>query len=252
MLEPSRRAPAARRRPARQRRAHYLVRLMGALVVSLLLVLLVVHLPIYSPPERVGWGPAGIGPLTLQAAPAVEEPAAARSPQEEGAPITTFGATERTTDKGKDEPGRQDADSAPAPDPQQTQDEPVPYTRLMARGTALTTQNRLPHVRGGAGMLYLAIGYPEPARRAGIEGRLVLDFVVERDGSTSHIQVIESLHPLCDSAAVAALRETRFVPGRQNGEPVRVHMRLPVEFKLIGYPAEPPGTHAADARGAGG
>lgn len=253
MPEPSRRAPSTRRRPARRRRAHYLIRLMSGMAASLLLLIVLLHLPIYDAPSRVGWGSVGGEFLRLQATPSVDEPAAAPSPQE-GAPIATIGATERVTDEGEDEPGTHQAQNTQKPSDaisQQARDEPIPYARLKARDAMLATQNRLPHVRGGVGTLYLAIGYPEPARRAGIEGQLVLDFIVERDGSTSHVQVVESLHPLCDSAAAAALREVRFVPGRQNGEPVRVHMRLPVRFRLIGIPAETPGTRAADARSTG-
>ena len=65
----------------------------------------------------------------------------------------------------------------------------------------------------------------------GIEGRLVLAFVVEPTGRPSDIEVLHSLHPLCDSAAVDALRKTRFIPGKQNGRVVRVRMRLPVRFR---------------------
>ena len=62
---------------------------------------------------------------------------------------------------------------------------------------------------------------------------VVLAFVVELDGSLSELEVLQSLHPLCDSAAVNALRKTRFIPGRQNGRVVRVRMRLPVRFRLV-------------------
>ena len=90
-----------------------------------------------------------------------------------------------------------------------------------------------PSIIGGLSSLYLNIDYPLEARDQGIQGLTVLMFVVEKDGTTSNIEVMKSLHPACDSAAVAAVRETHFNPGMQDGEKVRVKMRLPVRFKLV-------------------
>lgn len=96
----------------------------------------------------------------------------------------------------------------------------------------------MPDIQGGIGAYYINIEYPEAARNQGIEGRLVLFFVVEPDGRPSNISVGTSLHPLCDSAAVQALRRTLFIPGHHNGKPVRVRMRLPVSFQLLDPVAE--------------
>lgn len=92
---------------------------------------------------------------------------------------------------------------------------------------------QMPQIIGGMGSYYIHIEYPEEAMLAGIEGRLVLSFVVETTGHTTAVEVVERLHPACDSAAVRALRKTRFVPGRQNGDVIPVRMRLPVRFKLV-------------------
>jgi len=91
----------------------------------------------------------------------------------------------------------------------------------------------MPEIRGGLAAYYIHIEYPEEAKMLGIEGRLVLAFVVEPDGSTSDIRIVNSLHPLCDSAAVRALRHTSFIPGQHEGQPRRVRMRLPVRFVLV-------------------
>lgn len=90
-----------------------------------------------------------------------------------------------------------------------------------------------PSIIGGLNSLYLRIRYPKAARDAGIQGRVVLSFIVETDGSTSDIQVLESLHPLCDRAAVEAVAETHFTPAVQHGRRVRVRMHLPIRFVLI-------------------
>ncbi len=62
----------------------------------------------------------------------------------------------------------------------------------------------------------------------------MLRFVVGTDGRARDIVVMQPLHPLCDSAAVRALRQTTFVPGRQDGKRVAVRMQLPVRFRLVG------------------
>jgi protein TonB len=111
--------------------------------------------------------------------------------------------------------------------------------RLQAR-TVLEFAEKAPQVVGGMGSYYINIEYPEEAVEMGIEGQLVLRFVVEPDGTTSDIAVYKSLHPLCDSAAVRALRLTRFAPGEQDGQFVPVRMSLPVRFRLV-----EPGTRTA-------
>ena len=93
--------------------------------------------------------------------------------------------------------------------------------------------DEMPQIRGGLNSYYLNIKYPEEAEVLGIEGRLMMRFVVEPDGSTSNIEVLQSLHPLCDSAAVNALRHTAFIPGILNGRAERVRMQLPVKFMLV-------------------
>lgn len=91
----------------------------------------------------------------------------------------------------------------------------------------------MPEIPGGIGAYYILIEYPEEAISQGLEGSLSLIFTVNQDGTTSEILVERSLHALLDSAAVQALRRTRFIPGRHQGETARVRMRLPVRFQLI-------------------
>ena len=84
---------------------------------------------------------------------------------------------------------------------------------------ALDIAEHMPNIEGGIGAYYINIAYPEEAKILGIQGRLVLHFVVETDGTTSRIRVHKPLHPLCDSAAVQALRRTIFIPGTAKREP---------------------------------
>ncbi len=90
----------------------------------------------------------------------------------------------------------------------------------------------MPEIIGGIERLYELLEYPELARKAGLEGLVVVQFVVEPDGSVSNIQVIRSAGKLLDEAAIKAVKQLRFKPGRQRGRPVRVRFSLPIRFKL--------------------
>lgn len=75
--------------------------------------------------------------------------------------------------------------------------------------------------------------YPAPARRMGIEGKVFVEFVVERDGSLTQFQVVKGIGAGCDEEAVRVVREApSWVPGKQRGKPVRQRMVLPIHFIL--------------------
>ncbi len=75
--------------------------------------------------------------------------------------------------------------------------------------------------------------YPESARRDSIEGRVILTFVVERDGTTTDFKVVRSVHPALDAEALRLLSTMpRWIPGRQNGVALRVKYTYPVTFRL--------------------
>lgn len=91
-----------------------------------------------------------------------------------------------------------------------------------------------PELIGGMEALANAIVYPEDARRAGIEGRVIVQFVVDERGAVTQEVVIRSPNELLSEAALAAIRQQRFVPGLQRGRPVKVRFALPVTFRLTG------------------
>jgi TonB family protein len=78
----------------------------------------------------------------------------------------------------------------------------------------------------------IRIRYPIAAQRRSIEGLVLLHFFIELDGRVQQIQVAQAAHPSLDSAAVRAIRRTRFVPGEKNGDRIRTHIQLPVRFVL--------------------
>jgi periplasmic protein TonB len=77
------------------------------------------------------------------------------------------------------------------------------------------------------------IKYPEIAKRAVVEGRVTLAFIVSKDGSITNISVLKGIGAGCDEEAVRVLGMMgKWSPGRQNGNPVRVAMSIPILFKL--------------------
>lgn len=90
----------------------------------------------------------------------------------------------------------------------------------------------MPEIVGGLAAIQSQIKYPEIARKAGIEGRVIIQFVVDEEGNVVDPQVVRGLSGGLDAEAIRALQATRFKPGRQNGETVKVKMTLPFSFAL--------------------
>ena len=96
---------------------------------------------------------------------------------------------------------------------------------------------QMPSFPGGmaALMAYLqkSIKYPPVAEENGIQGRVVCTFVVERDGSVTDVRVAKSVDPSLDKEVVRVVSAMpKWIPGKQNGQSVRVKYTLPVTFRL--------------------
>ena len=77
------------------------------------------------------------------------------------------------------------------------------------------------------------IKYPTEAYEQKIEGRVIVQFVVEKDGSISNVKVVRHVHPLLDEEAVRVIENMpKWEPGRQRGKAVRVKYTVPVSFKV--------------------
>ena len=74
--------------------------------------------------------------------------------------------------------------------------------------------------------------YTDDARRRGIEGDVILENVVRRDGSVGQIRVVRTLGAGLEQRAIDAVRQWRFTPSRRNGEAVDVAVEVAVGFKL--------------------
>ena len=100
-----------------------------------------------------------------------------------------------------------------------------------------TVVEQMPMFPGGdaALMSYLAnnIHYPTVAAENGVQGRVVVGFVVERDGSITDVSVLRGVDPSLDREAMRVVKSMpRWTPGKQNGSAVRVKYQVPVAFRL--------------------
>ena len=98
---------------------------------------------------------------------------------------------------------------------------------------------QMPQFPGGeaALMKYLQshINYPPMAAENNVQGRVVVQFVVDKTGKVGEVKVVRSVDKDLDTEAIRVVKSLpKFTPGRQNGQPVRVWYTLPVTFKLQG------------------
>lgn len=77
------------------------------------------------------------------------------------------------------------------------------------------------------------LNYPSQAARAGVTGRVIVQFVVEKDGSIGNVKVLKGINFGCDEEAVRVISKMpKWKPGIQNGSKVRVYHTLPIYFRL--------------------
>lgn len=90
---------------------------------------------------------------------------------------------------------------------------------------------------GGLDSMYAYIvknlKYPELAKEKGIEGRVFVQFVIEKDGSISNVKILRGIGGGCDEAAVEMVKNMpKWKPAKQRGKPVRCQFNLPIKFEL--------------------
>lgn len=81
--------------------------------------------------------------------------------------------------------------------------------------------------------VYQYLKYPEKAVNEGVQGRVMVDFIIEKDGKVSDVRVVRSVSPELDAEAVKVISASpKWKPGRMAGEKVRTSVTVPVEFRL--------------------
>lgn len=121
-------------------------------------------------------------------------------------------------------------DIAVAPPPQEKKEE----VKHEVVNKVYTVAEQMPSFKGNVNQwLAQNLTYPATAAENGIQGKVVLKFVVDENGNVSDVQVVRSVDPSLDREAVNTVkRMPKWNPGMQNGQPVKVWYTLPVTFKL--------------------
>jgi protein TonB len=114
-------------------------------------------------------------------------------------------------------------------------DKMIPYKGNGDIHDAYTKVDEMPDFPGGETalrqFLFTNIRYPAKALEKNIQGNVYVDFIIETDGSISEIWVPNSIHPLLDAEAIRVVHlMPNWIPGKQNGKPVRVKYCVPIRF----------------------
>lgn len=114
---------------------------------------------------------------------------------------------------------------------------PEPPKPVVEETKIFTVVEQMPMYPGGYAALmgYLRdnIHYPTIAAENGVQGRVVVGFVVERDGSITDVKILRGVDPSLDREAMRVVKSMpRWNPGKQNGSAVRVKYQVPVSFRL--------------------
>lgn len=121
-----------------------------------------------------------------------------------------------------------DASSLPAPKP--SEDDVYAYYDCDQRPMFLNSTDPRQFLEK---WVYQYLKYPKEAVQNGIQGRVVVDFIIDKSGNVTDVHVTRSADPLLDEEAVRVIGASpKWRPGRMNGERVRTSMSIPVEFRL--------------------
>lgn len=90
----------------------------------------------------------------------------------------------------------------------------------------------MPEMKGGLEALYNDIEYPELAKRNGIEGIVVAEFIINEKGEIEELKIVRGIGGGCDEEVLRVIKLQSFTPGIQNGKLVKVRMKQVVHFRL--------------------
>jgi protein TonB len=91
---------------------------------------------------------------------------------------------------------------------------------------------QMPELIGGLEAVQRNIIYPEIAKKAGIEGKVYVQFIIDEKGNVTNPVVLKGIGGGCDEAALEAVKKAKFRPGKQRGRPVKVQYSIPIIFRL--------------------
>ncbi len=126
-----------------------------------------------------------------------------------------------------------------APPPPPPPPPPQPPVKIAETDEVFVVVEEQPEYSGGnaAMMKFLAdnVRYPVEAHQKGVQGRVICNFVIEKDGSVSDVQIVRGVDPNLDAEAMRVIEAMpKWKPGMQKGEVVRTRFTLPIVFRLTG------------------
>lgn len=110
--------------------------------------------------------------------------------------------------------------------------EPVDGYTTIGFNFDTNNQTREPEPVGGMDAIFENLEYPEEAQNAGIEGVVIVQFVVDREGNLSNMEILQEIGGGTSEAAKHALRNVEWEPGYEDGMPAEVTIEMPIRFQL--------------------
>lgn len=109
----------------------------------------------------------------------------------------------------------------------------VAETSNTEEGRQSEIEDRMPYPIGGLEAIYRNIRYPESCRRARAQGRVVVQLIIDPDGSARDYSIVVGIHEACDREAIRVVRQAKWAPGIKDGVPITVQYQLPIVFRLM-------------------
>ncbi len=92
--------------------------------------------------------------------------------------------------------------------------------------------DKMPAIEGGITELAKNIKYPESAKKDGIMGTVFVKAVIDEEGNVASAEVKKGVNEELNTAAVSAVKNTKFIPGEDKGAKVKAEVTIPIKFKL--------------------
>jgi protein TonB len=90
----------------------------------------------------------------------------------------------------------------------------------------------MPEPIGGIAEIQSKVIYPPEAKNKGIQGKVYVIAYINEKGIVDSTKIIKGIGYGCDEAAKNAIKQTKFIPGKQRGKPMKVQVAVPIIFKL--------------------
>lgn len=229
---PTRGSMVPTKRPGNDIKDQYKITLMGGLVMSMLLMIGLFRMPLTADQEyEIVMPEQEVVQMEEVQQTEQAEPPPPPPPRPQTVVAVSDDAVLEDVELDLDaslEVGEAVDELPPPPPPEEEEEE----EEVMPEEEIFVVVEQMPELIGGLGGIQKCIEYPEVALRAGLEGRVFVQFVVGKDGTVRDPQVVRGIGGGADEEAVRCIKQATFEPGMQRGKPVAVRYVIPVNFRL--------------------